>query len=226
MALEDLTGTNKGINSLVITNPDGLDPKSEGDNHLRGIKNVLVNCFGLVQALSLAPPKNGAAFKWRTGVDARGQFSQFDDLPIGSIVDFAGDSGYGAGWELCDGHSVTVANWGELFAVIGYKYGGSGANFNVPDLRRRVTVGSGGTGTAVLGNVLSNIGGEEAHQLTVAEMPSHTHGSVNNPIAGSNLSGGGNFNVGQTGATGGDGAHNNMQPSMIMHKIIRAYRVA
>lgn len=46
MALEDLTGTNKYINALVVTNPDGaVDPKSEGDNHLRGIKNVIKNTF-------------------------------------------------------------------------------------------------------------------------------------------------------------------------------------
>lgn len=45
MALEDLTGT-KYINSLVVTNPDGAtDPKSQGDDHIRGIKNTLKNTF-------------------------------------------------------------------------------------------------------------------------------------------------------------------------------------
>lgn len=45
MALEDLVGTLKYIDALVITNPNSSDPKSEGDNHLQGIKNVLVNTF-------------------------------------------------------------------------------------------------------------------------------------------------------------------------------------
>jgi len=49
MALEDLTGSTVYIDSLVVTNPDGLtDQKSEGDNHIRGIKNVLKNTMPYV----------------------------------------------------------------------------------------------------------------------------------------------------------------------------------
>lgn len=45
MALEDLTGT-KYIDSLNSSNPVGAsDPKSEGDDHIRGIKNVLKTTF-------------------------------------------------------------------------------------------------------------------------------------------------------------------------------------
>jgi len=39
------------------------------------------------------------------------------------------------GFLLCDGTSYTTAGQAALFAVIGYSFGGSGANFNVPDLR-------------------------------------------------------------------------------------------
>lgn len=46
MGLEDMTGTDKFINDFVNTNPVGAtDPKSQGDDHLRGIKNVLINTF-------------------------------------------------------------------------------------------------------------------------------------------------------------------------------------
>ena len=46
MALEDLTGSSKYIDDLVNSNPVGAsDPKSEGDDHIRGIKNVLLNSF-------------------------------------------------------------------------------------------------------------------------------------------------------------------------------------
>ncbi len=49
MALEDLTGSSKFIDDLVATNPVGAtDPKSEGDDHIRGLKNVLRNCFEFV----------------------------------------------------------------------------------------------------------------------------------------------------------------------------------
>jgi hypothetical protein len=45
VALEDLVGT-KYIDSLVSANPVGAtDPKSEGDDHIRGIKNVLKTTF-------------------------------------------------------------------------------------------------------------------------------------------------------------------------------------
>ena len=44
MALEDLTGT-KYIDDLVATNPAAGDDVSEGDDHIRGIKNVLKTTF-------------------------------------------------------------------------------------------------------------------------------------------------------------------------------------
>ncbi len=45
MPLEDLTGPNKYIDDLVREWPLGIDPFSEGDDHLRGLKNVLKNSF-------------------------------------------------------------------------------------------------------------------------------------------------------------------------------------
>lgn len=44
MPLEDLTGT-KYIDALVSTNPASGDTRTEGDDHLRGIKNVLLLSF-------------------------------------------------------------------------------------------------------------------------------------------------------------------------------------
>ena len=44
MALEDLTGT-KYIDDLVVTNPAAGDNVSQGDDHIRGIKNVLKDTF-------------------------------------------------------------------------------------------------------------------------------------------------------------------------------------
>lgn len=40
-----------------------------------------------------------------------------------------------ATWLPCDGRSVAAASYPDLFGVIGYSYGGAGANFNVPDMR-------------------------------------------------------------------------------------------
>jgi microcystin-dependent protein len=44
----------------------------------------------------------------------------------------------------CDGRSLaTTGTYAALFAAIGYQWGGSGANFNIPDFRSRVPVGAG-----------------------------------------------------------------------------------
>ncbi len=45
MATEDLTGTGKYIDDLVATNPAATDSVSDGDEHIRGVKNVLKNTF-------------------------------------------------------------------------------------------------------------------------------------------------------------------------------------
>jgi len=50
MTLEDLTGSSKYISDLDNANPAGIDPKSQGDDHVRGIKNVLKNTFPNVNA--------------------------------------------------------------------------------------------------------------------------------------------------------------------------------
>ena len=45
MALEDLTGSGKYIDDLVSSNPAAGDNVSEGDDHIRGLKNVLKLSF-------------------------------------------------------------------------------------------------------------------------------------------------------------------------------------
>jgi microcystin-dependent protein len=92
----------------------------------------------------------------------------------GVVVDFAGSSAP-SGYLLCDGTSYATATYPSLFAAIGYTWGGSGANFNVPDLRSRVTVGA-GAGAGLTARTLAAAGGEENHVLTTAELAGHTHG--------------------------------------------------
>lgn len=67
MALEDLTGNDKFITALVNTNPEGQDDRRQGDDHIKGVKNVLLNSFPNVAAPVTATPD-----KLNNTVDKRG----------------------------------------------------------------------------------------------------------------------------------------------------------
>jgi microcystin-dependent protein len=63
-------------------------------------------------------------------------------IPIGTVWMFAGPTVPG-GWVFCDGSSKSTTDplYAALFAAVGYAYGGSGANFNLPNLQGRFPVG-------------------------------------------------------------------------------------
>lgn len=146
-------------------------------------------------------------------------------VATGTIIDHAGGA-TPSGYLLCDGSAVSRATYAALFAQIGVIWGAgdSVTTFNVPSLSRRVTVGSGGAGSVTLGNAVGNVGGEETHTLTIAEMPSHTHNDVGYSPSGAPGNGyvaGASQNGTVTSATGGGGAHNNIQPSAVVVKLIK-----
>lgn len=136
-------------------------------------------------------------------------------VPIGTILDHAGNS-TPSGFLDCNGANVSRVTYVGLFAVLGTIWGaGDGSTtFGLPDARRRVSVGFGGSGTGVLGNSVGNTGGAETHTLTQAELPTNAIVSI-----------GANSDQGASGSTGrGSGsAHNIIQPSMVVQKIIKAY---
>lgn len=78
-------------------------------------------------------------------------------------------------WKLlCDGTSYSTTKYPNLFAAIGYKYGGSGAIFKVPNLIGKVAVGVDSTGTDP-DYLLGVTGGAEDVTLTTDQMPAHKH---------------------------------------------------
>jgi microcystin-dependent protein len=92
-------------------------------------------------------------------------------VPAGIINQYGG-SVAPSGYLMCSGQSVSTTEYPALFQVIGYTYGGSGSSFNVPNLQNRVPVG---LGTETEFDTLGETGGSKTHQLSINEMPSHTH---------------------------------------------------
>ncbi len=74
------------------------------------------------------------------------------------------------GWALCNGQLMPINQNQALFSLLGTTFGGDGlVNFALPDLRGRTPIHVGS------GHSLGERGGEQAHTLSVAELPQHTH---------------------------------------------------
>jgi microcystin-dependent protein len=133
------------------------------------------------------------------------------------------------GWALCNGQLLPINQNQALFSLLGTTFGGDGrVNFALPDLRGRTPIHVGS------GHTLGERGGEQAHTLSIAEIPTHTHvvnasstatGGVATPNG--NFLGGANnayhtpsslvsMNAGTITAVGGSQAHLNLQPFLTL----------
>lgn len=137
-----------------------------------------------------------------------------------------------------NGQAISRAAYPLYMSLIGTKHGaGDGSTtVNVPDAGGRVLVGR-DVGAIRIPNsprAVGQSGGEERHPLTIPEMPSHTHGpgsgtSFVNTDTSANAAATSPgvdhivtaFRSTTTGATGGGGAHNNMQPYLVLLPLVR-----
>ena len=70
------------------------------------------------------------------------------------------------GWALCNGQLLPINQNQALFSLLGTTFGGDGrVNFALPDLRGRAPIHVGS------GHTLGERGGEQAHTLSIAELP-------------------------------------------------------
>jgi microcystin-dependent protein len=134
------------------------------------------------------------------------------------------------GWALCNGQLLPINQNQALFSLLGTTFGGDGrVNFALPDLRGRTPIHVGS------GHTLGERGGEQAHTLSIAELPTHTHvasattATGNNPVPTSNILADSpsqlyagptalvSLNSGTVANAGGSQAHLNMQPFLTLN---------
>ncbi len=132
------------------------------------------------------------------------------------------------GWALCNGQLLPINQNQALFSLLGTMFGGDGrVNFQLPDLRARTPIHVGS------GHTLAEKGGEQAHTLSIAEIPEHQHvasatsdNAVVDAPAGNLLASGANQYAAPPPNTalvassvtnvGGSQAHVNMQPFLTL----------
>ena len=95
-------------------------------------------------------------------------------LPVGIILPYAGTTAPGGRWALANGAALNTVTYPRLFAVLGYRYGGSGTSFNVPNLAARVPVG------LDAGQVRFDATGKTGGS-TLLPVPQHQHGHHPHP---------------------------------------------
>ena len=139
------------------------------------------------------------------------------------------------GWALCNGQLLPINQNQALFSLLGTTFGGDGrVNFALPDLRGRTPIHVGS------GHTLGERGGEQAHTLSISELPTHTHVAngtstlADQPTPAGNLLGTVDLTAfttnvygpaatlvalgaGTIANTGGSQAHLNMQPFLTLN---------
>lgn len=168
-------------------------------------------------------------------------------VAAGLMIPFAGP-GAPFGYLPCDGNDYDQGAQAPLFNAIGTTWNNfngrttPGGRFRVPDAGSLTLMGA-GHGLGFSARALAGLIGEETHLLVTGEIPSHNHaltdpGHAHTQKAGTPGGGDNNFTMNPTGganqgpttnsqtgislaATGGGGAHNNMQPSVGINYVIK-----
>lgn len=151
------------------------------------------------------------------------------------------------GWFLCNGQSLLISQYQALFAVIGNKFGGDGRiNFNLPNLSGKAAACQ-GQGPGLSSREIAQTYGAEAITLMPNQIPPHDHlvyagrstagaagytspPSANTYLGRSPVAGDKSYSTQVSPLTplsatavssaGGNGAHENRQPFLVMNYII------
>ena len=143
------------------------------------------------------------------------------------------------GWQFCNGQLLSIQQNQALFSLLGTTYGGNGqTTFALPNFQGRAPIHVGN------GFTEGQVGGEQTHSLIVTEMPAHSHAATATLDQATSASPAGNLlsSKGRRGknvygsvpangeavtldpraisSIGGQQAHDNMQPYLVVNFII------
>jgi microcystin-dependent protein len=146
-----------------------------------------------------------------------------------------------SGWVACNGQLLLIKQYSPLFSLLGTAYGGDGKNtFAVPNLIGSVPIGI-GTGDGLTPRTIGEKGGSTTETLSINQMPFHSHNSLgtngtgatsptNNvwgvlpgrstPFSYQSESPNVSMSPVAIDNTGGNGAHNNVQPYLVFNYVI------
>lgn len=97
-----------------------------------------------------------------------------ESMPLGSMIVFPAATPPNTKWMRCEGQAMSTAIYADLFAIIGYSFGGAGLSFNLPDLRGQFIAGYNSAGAAEY-QTIGQGGGEDSVSLIKSEIPKHQH---------------------------------------------------
>lgn len=141
--LNEIQTISKSGNQIILSNSGGIiideinDADNNPNNELQslsrsGVNVTLSNTGGTINAPASVGLKYMICYEGALPASS----GQADTVPlIGEVKIFAGAQAP-AGWTFCEGQTLPVGNFPNLFAVIGTTYGGNGVTtFQLPDLR-------------------------------------------------------------------------------------------
>ena len=160
---------------------------------------------------------------------------------VGEVRMFSGNFAP-LGWAFCNGQILPISQNTALFSLLGTNYGGNGtSNFALPNLQGAFPIHAGASaGPGLSQRLVGETGGTESVTLTASQLPAHGHGmeavsAATTGTPGSTVSlaptsnGSAlyrapdvylNTGAADMGASGGNGAHNNLPPYLTVSFII------
>ena len=236
-----------------VTYPYNPDGNADGDIAVGDLQDFLVtygNPFSPSEILVDGETLTTVLTQLQNSIDSlsglTGSGGSVLDMPLGTVLPIATES-VPEGWMLCDGREISIEEYQGLYDLIGTTYGAGDSafwaqvfypatTFNIPDLRGRTIIGANNMGgeqsdvLAIHSASVGEVGGEEMHQLTEAEMPSHSHQVE---IEGWDFAPPGGYDgfsgsqevpttsQEETSFEGGDQPHNNMQPYIALNYMMK-----